>query len=151
MLSPGQTAPDFILPGPQGRDVSLADLLRDGPVLLYFYPADFTPVCTKQACMVRDVFEDLRSAGIRVIGISAQNAESHDRFRSRHEVPFDLLSDPGRKVAKQYQAVALGGLLPRRVTYLIDSDGRILDAAEASFSLDAHRALIDRALKRYAK
>lgn len=149
MLNVGDIAPDFTLPAADGQNVTLTDLLKQSPVLVYFYPADFTPVCTKQACMLRDTFKPLRDRGVRIIGISAQKPQTHERFKDKYNVPFQLLSDPGRTVARAYQATAAFGLLPRRITYLIDQDQRIADAAQASFSLDAHRQLIERVIEQY--
>jgi peroxiredoxin Q/BCP len=77
MLKPGDLAPEFILPDENGNDVALTQLLQPGPIILYFYPADFTPGCTKEACTFRDIHDDILSVGLRVVGVSPQDAGSH--------------------------------------------------------------------------
>jgi peroxiredoxin Q/BCP len=149
MLKVNDPAPAFTLKDHQGRDVALADLLATGPVLLYFYPADFTPVCTKEACMFRDRTADLASRGVHVVGISPQSTSSKSRFAAAKGLTQILLADDSRTVARAYDATALLGLVIRRVTYLIDRDARIADVALADLSLGAHEALIERVLARY--
>jgi len=146
MLQLGSTAPWFELTDHRGQTVTLADLLARGPLVLYFYPADFTPLCTRQACMFRDRSGELTQAGVQVVGISANDADKHERFVEKHHLPFDLLADPGRRVAKAYQATMAMGLLPRRVSYFIGEDGRILEAGEANFSLGEHERFIEQVL-----
>ncbi|MEO1584607.1 MAG: peroxiredoxin [Planctomycetota bacterium] len=146
MLTPGETAPAFTLPDAEGHDVSLASLIEAGPVVLYFYPADFTPGCTAQACMVRDLHGDLASAGLRVVGISPQGPESHARFAEKHELPFTLLCDTDKSVAKAYGATWPFGLAFRRVSYLVDRAGTISDAVTADLSIGRHRSFIERAI-----
>ena len=82
MLKPGDNAPDFTLPDQDGNDMTLSKLLEEGPLLLYFYPADFTPGCTKEACDIRDMHDDISDVGIKVVGISPQDEDSHNRSRS---------------------------------------------------------------------
>lgn len=146
MLDIGDKAPDFQLHDHLGKARSLEDFCSRGPVLLFFYPADFTPVCTKQVCMVRDHFQALSEAGIQVVGIAGQSEQRHDQFARRHELPYPLLADPGRKVAEQYDAMALFGLMPRRVSYFIDTDQRIVDRASGDWSARPHEQLIERIL-----
>lgn len=148
MLDIGDTAPDFTLNDAQGKAVSLSDLLGNGPVLLYFYPMDFTPTCTKQACMVRDVFGELKDAGVQVVGINTVGKGMHGKFSRTFNLPFTLLSDPGRKVAKQYDASAMFGLMTERVSYFIDREGKIADREKANFSVKPHKQLIERVLER---
>jgi peroxiredoxin Q/BCP len=148
MLRIGDLAPDFSLPDDAGSFVRLADLLREGPVVLYFYPADFTPVCTKEACMFRDVHEDLVARGIRVVGVSPQPAGTHARFRESHRLPFPLLSDAGKVTARAYGAVAPLGLWVKRVSYLLGRDGKVLDAASGDLLLGDHREFVARVLER---
>mgnify|MGYP006271562609 CR=1 FL=1 len=148
MLRPGDKAPDFELADPDETPVSLGSLLEAGPLLLYFYPADFTPLCTKQACLFNDEHQRLHAVGARVVGVSAQSPPTHRRFREQQGLAFPLLSDPGRRVARAYGATAAFGLLPRRISYDVDVDRTILDAAEANFSLQAHKRFIDRAIAR---
>src|SRR5690242_12982389 len=94
MLKVGDTAPDFSLPDHDGKAVRLKDLLVKGPVLLYFYPADFTPVCTREACAFGAVQPELAQAGVSLIGISPQDEATHTRFREHYSLPFPLLADP---------------------------------------------------------
>lgn len=148
MLKPGTKTPDFTLPDQDGNDVQLADLLGHGPVLLYFYPADFTPGCTKEACGLRDRFPTVSAAGLTVAGVSPQSPESHRRFRAEHRLPFTLLSDEDKTVVKRYDCDGPFGLGVRRATYLIDPDGTIRDAVLADFRIGRHLDFIDQASSR---
>lgn len=147
MLKTGDTAPDMTTPGG-----SLRDLLRAGPVVVYFYPADFTPVCTKQACMVRDLHRDLAANGVTVVGVSPQGEASHERFRAAHELPFHLVADGDGAIAKAWGVRGLFGLpIPfgvRRVTFLVGQDGRIADVAKGELGLSGHERLIKAAATR---
>lgn len=150
MLKPGSTAPDFTLPDQNGDNVTLSDALSEGPVLLYFYPADFTPGCTKEACMLRDAHTEILDVGVRVIGVSGQDENSHAKFSSQYNLPFTLLADTDHKVAKLYQADGLFGVT-KRITYLIGQDSTIDDAVNAMFKISAHEELLNEALERYAQ
>jgi thioredoxin-dependent peroxiredoxin len=145
MLKIGDRAPDFELNDHQGRRLSLAGLLKDGPLVLYFYPADFTPACTKEACMFRDAHQELAGRGIRVVGINASQTSRHARFAGAYSLPFPLLSDPDRKVIRSYGASGLFGFV-KRITYLIGKDGRILDVVHADFRVSEHKDFVSRAL-----
>lgn len=145
MLKPGTRAPDFTLPDHDGNAVRLAELLSTGPVLLYFYPADFTPGCTKEACGLRDRFPTVNAAGLTIAGISPQSPESHRRFREHHGLPFMLLADEDKDVIRRYDADGPFGIGVRRVTYLIDRDGTVRDAVLADFRIGRHMDFIDRA------
>ncbi|MFZ5492816.1 MAG: peroxiredoxin [Pseudomonadota bacterium] len=123
-LKVGDKAPTFTLPTADGRPVSLADYLGR-PVVVYFYPKDDTPGCTAEACAFRDQYEDFKQAGAEVIGISSDPPESHARFAGKHQLPFVLLSDQGGTVRKVYGVPATLGLLPGRVTFVLDRDGTI--------------------------
>src|SRR5579871_5484678 len=105
MLPIGGRAPEFTLPDQNDQSVSLSTLLRHGPLILYFYPADFTPGCTREACSIRDLHPQLLEAGLCVAGISPQAPESHQRFRDRHQLPFVLLSDPDKTVVRMYDVL----------------------------------------------
>ncbi len=137
MLNVGDTAPHFELEDHEGKRVSIDDLLS-GPLLLYFYPADFTPICTKQACMFRDTYESMVSAGVKVVGISPQDAASHARFRQEHSLPFPLLSDPTKATINAFGATGPLGIGVRRITYLIDPDKTIQQALVADFRVNRH-------------
>ena len=146
MLSPGTKAPDFTLEDQHGREVSLASLLRDGPLILYFYPADFTPGCTAEACMLRDLQTDIQRAGLRVVGISPQDRDSHSRFKQQYNLPFQLLSDPLKKVTKLYDLDGPLGFGVRRGTYLVDTRGNIEDGVLADFRISRHEEFIRKAV-----
>ena len=146
MLKAGDSAPDFTLPDQDGRQVHLAELLAKGPVLLYFYPADFTPVCTKEACAFGALEPELERAGVTLLGISPQDSSSHTRFRERYHLGFSLLADPGRRVIHAYGCDGLLGFGVQRVTYLIGSDGRIQEATKAAFRLGPHLKLAKKSL-----
>lgn len=148
MLKIGDPAPDFALPDQDGGEVRLSALLARGPVLLYFYPADFTPVCTREACAFGALEPELAQAGLSLIGISPQDSESHARFREHYSLPFPLLADPDKRVIKAYGCDGLLGFGVSRVTYLIGRDGRIQEAAKAGLRVSPHLALARRALDR---
>lgn len=145
MIAIGATAPHFCLPDADGETVSLTELIHQGPLILFFYPADFTPVCTKEVCLFQDVYAELAGRGIGVAGISPDNVESHARFRDQHRVSYRLLADADKQTCKAYGVVGLFGLL-RRTTYLIGRDGRINAAARADLRLSPHDRLIQQAL-----
>lgn len=148
MLEIGQPAPEFTLPDQDGQQVTLRHLLEQGPVLLYFYPADFTPGCTKEACSLRDMFPRTSSAGIQVVGVSPQDEESHRRFRKEHGLQFPLLCDERKQVIKAYDCDGPFGIGVRRVSYLIDKDGIIKDAVKADFRIGRHVEFVERNLGR---
>lgn len=146
MLKKGSQAPAFTLPDADGEPVTLDGLLADGPLVLYFYPADFTPGCTKEACAIRDIHDDLLASGLRIVGISPQDGDSHQRFASRHTLPFPLLSDPDKTVVRAYDLDGPLGFGVRRGTYLIDTDGVIVDAVLADIAIARHLEFIERAI-----
>jgi thioredoxin-dependent peroxiredoxin len=147
MLKAGATAPDFTLPDQDGQPVHLAELLVKGPVLLYFYPADFTPVCTKEACAFGALQPELNRAGVTLLGVSPQDSTSHARFGARYNLGFPLLADPERRVIRAYDCDGLLGLTVQRVTYLIGQDGRIQETAKAALRVAPHLALAEKTLK----
>lgn len=147
MLSPGSRAPDFTLRDHYGRDQSLAALLSNGPLILYFYPADFTPGCTTEACSIRDLQTDIQRAGLHVVGISPQSVDSHKRFREKYSLPFTLLADPDKKVIEQYGVDGPLGIGVRRGTFLIDQRGVIQDAVLADFRIGRHEDFVKRAVE----
>ena len=119
----GDQAPDFTLQSAGGEPVRLHDRLGKRVVVLYFYPKDDTPGCTAEACAFRDSHEAFTDAGAEVIGISSDSAGRHASFAGRHRLPFTLLSDQGGRVRRSYGVPAALGLLPGRVTYVIDRTG----------------------------
>ena len=116
----GRKAPDFTLPDAAGRRVSLADF-KGKEVVVYFYPKDDTPGCTKEACGFRDLWKDLQRAGVVVLGVSADGPESHARFSGKYRLPFTLLSDPERKVMTAWGAYGEKVLYGKKTTGVIRS------------------------------
>jgi peroxiredoxin Q/BCP len=116
-------APDFALPSQTGETVNLKDLLGRKEVVLYFYPKDNTSGCTAEACAFRDSYEVFKERGAEVVGVSSDSVDSHEGFASRNNLPFILLSDEGGKVRNLYGASSTFGLIPGRVTYIIDKRG----------------------------
>ena len=147
MLAKGAKAPEFELADQDGRKHTLKALLADGPLILYFYPADFTPGCTKEACSFRDLHQELMKARLRVVGVSPQDVASHRRFADEHSLNFPLLADPDKVAVKAYDVDGPLGFGVRRGTYLIGRDGRIEDAVLAGLRIGAHEAFVRNAIK----
>lgn len=169
MHAVGSFLPSITIPPTPGlcdTPTLLADLLADplggGPMVLYTYPADNTPLCTRQACLVRDAMRELAGelageladakarTGLRVVAVSPQGRTSHDRFAQRNGLAFPIIADEDRHVLRTLDALGPLGIV-RRVTYLIDRDGRVLDALTADVRLARHRALLERAHRRLAE
>jgi peroxiredoxin Q/BCP len=146
MLAIGARAPEFTLPDADGQPTSLSNLLRDGPLILYFYPADFTPGCTREACQMRDLHAQLEASGLRVAGVSPQNPDSHRSFREKYKLPFTLLADVDRFVIKMYDVQGPLGFGVRRATFLIDQSRHIQDAVLADFRIGEHEAFVQKAI-----
>lgn len=128
MLKVGQRAPSLEANDQNGQPVSLEALLRNGPLVLYFYPKDNTPVCTREACHFRDAHAELADRGAQVVGVSADSDRSHRAFAEEHSLPFPLISDPDRRLAKQWDATHPFGLGTARVTYVVGEDGTLRGA-----------------------
>lgn len=126
LLQRGAPAPDFALPDASGAIRSLTDF-RGSWLLLYFYPKDDTPGCTKEACAFRDGYQELRQQGVQVVGVSTDDSASHQLFADKHQLPFPLLSDADGKTAERYGALwSLGPLrIAKRHSFLIDRAGNI--------------------------
>ncbi|MGR8919318.1 MAG: peroxiredoxin [Gammaproteobacteria bacterium] len=142
MIDVGDVAPDFELPDQLGNRISLGSLLSRGEVVVYFYPADFTPVCTAEACAFRDVFDDLRGIDVQVVGISPQDESSHQRFAERHALPFPLLVDAGKGVIRAYGVNGPLGFGVRRATFLVGRDGRVRNRVVSDFFVGSHMSLV---------
>jgi len=136
----GDLAPDFSLPSQTGEQISLADFRGKQAMVLFFYPKDGTAVCTKEACSFRDAYEDFVQAGAVVMGVSSDPVESHRAFASGHRLPFVLLSDADGSLRKAFGVPKTLGLLPGRVTYVIDKQGLVRHVFSAQFSADRHVA-----------
>lgn len=130
MLKIGDKAPDFTLENQDGREISLEDY-RGQKVVLYFYPKDSTPGCTKQACGFRDVNKEIEELGVKVFGVSKDSVSSHKRFREKQSLNFDLLADPEKKVHEAYGVLVEKNMYGKmristsRDTFIIDEDGNI--------------------------
>jgi thioredoxin-dependent peroxiredoxin len=133
MITEGEQAPDFELTSDDGQNVRLSDL-RGKPVVLYFYPKDDTPGCTKEACEFRDAFDEFRDRGVEVLGVSPDSVASHQKFKSKHELPFTLLADPEHEAAEAYGVWGERSMYGKkfmgikRSTFVVDRDGRIAKA-----------------------
>lgn len=131
MLTEGQTAPDFTLPATGGKTISLADFKGAKSVVLYFYPKDETPGCTKEACSFRDVQSEFDAAGAAILGVSADSVASHEKFAANHHLPFPLLSDADKTVSDAYgvwKEKSMYGktfLGVERTTFVVDREGVI--------------------------
>lgn len=145
-LGPGDNAPSFTLPDQDGRQVDLAGY-RGRKVLVYFYPKDDTPGCTKEACQFNEALPDFTGSGVDVLGISADGAESHRRFRAKYGLGFPLLIDANHSVATEYGAYGQKMLYGKpttgviRSTFLIDEQGRI-ERAWYGVRADGHAAKV---------
>ncbi len=134
----GDVAPDFTLKDQRGQTVSLKDFLGKNAVVLYFYPKDNSPGCTKEACKFRDSYEDFKDAGAEVVGVSSQSEESHSIFSTTFALPFILLSDEEGKVRELYGVKSSLGFLPGRVTYVIDKRGIVRHIFSSQLEPERH-------------
>ncbi len=123
MLKVGDRAPEWKLPATSGGDLSLSELLKNKAVVLYFYPKDGTPGCTKEACSFRDNFKSIQDLNAEVVGISADSIDSHNKFRSSNSLPFILVTDSTGDVRRAYGVPTMLGKWPARVTFIIDRQG----------------------------
>jgi peroxiredoxin Q/BCP len=134
----GDKAPDFTLPSQAGEQVRLGDRLAERVVVLYFYPKDETPGCTREACAFRDSHEVFAEAGAEVIGVSSDSVDKHAAFAGHHNLPFTLLSDRGGQVRKSYAVPTTFGILPGRVTYVIDRAGTVRYVFNSQTNIGRH-------------
>lgn len=123
-MQAGDTVPDLPILSTTGKDVRLSDY-RGSWLVLYFYPKAFTSGCTAQACTLRDHYGDIQAMGAVILGVSADGLEKQQAFKQEHNLPFDLLCDEDLELAKAFDALAIGGFLARRVTFIVDPDGRV--------------------------
>ena len=131
MLKEGDIAPDFTTKNQNGEDIKLANL-RGQRIVLYFYPKDDTPGCTKEACSLRDSFDVFEEKGIKIFGVSNDNEKSHQKFISKFDLPFDLLADTDKELVNKYGVYGEKSMYGKkymginRMTFLIDEDGKIV-------------------------
>lgn len=140
----GDKAPDFRLMSYKGVEVSLSDFKGKKNVVLYFYPKDESPGCTKQACKFRDNYEKFLEYGAEVLGVSSDSLESHAKFSANHNLPFHLLSDSDGQVRRLYGISSTLGLIPGRVTFIIDKEGTVRHIFASQHDAEKH---IDESLK----
>lgn len=143
MIGVGSQAPDFTLQNGNGDSVRLADFRGKKNVVVYFYPKDFSRGCTAEACSFRDSYEAFKELGAEVIGISGQDQKSHKAFAVEHKLPFILLSDPDGSVRKAYGVKKSLGLIPGRVSFVIDKHGIVRHIFVSQTRATAH---VDEAL-----
>jgi len=150
-IEEGEKAPDFTLPSVDGSKVKIS-ALKGSPVVLYFYPKDDTPGCTKEACSFRDLHRGLQKLGAKVLGVSADTVESHVDFRDKYKLNFPLLADIGHEVAEKYGAWREKNMYGKksmgiqRSTFLIDAKGRVAKVWKA-VKVDGHDAQVMEALE----
>ena len=138
MVEPGSPGPGFRLQTSTGEYVSLEDFHGKKNVVVYFYPRDFTKGCTAEACEFRDSYEEFKNLGAEVVGISNDNQKSHEAFASEHKLPFILLSDPNGSVRKSYGVKKTFGLVPGRVSFVIDKNGIVRHVFSSQSRATAH-------------
>lgn len=144
-LKKGDRIPEFSLPDQNGLTVNMKNFIGKSNIVLFFYPKDDTPGCTREACTFRDHYEDFADAGAEVFGISGQSVESHKNFAEKHNLNYTLLSDEGNKVRKMFGVPAsLFGLLPGRVTYVADKSGTVIYVFNSQTNVKEH---VDKALQ----
>jgi peroxiredoxin Q/BCP len=142
-MKPGEKAPDFELADETGTQRKLGDLVANGPVVLFFYPAAMTPGCTKESCHFRDLKAEFAEVGAQRVGISADKVDKQQQFSEKYSFDFPLLSDPDKVVAKQF-GVKRGIGPNKRTTFVIDTDGTVLDVISSELNMNSHA---DRALE----
>lgn len=135
----GDKIPLFELPDKNGKIHSIENYLGDKKLVIYFYPKDDTPGCTKEACSFRDAYEDFVEMGCEVIGISSDDVETHKQFSDKHNLPFLLLADEKNVVRKLFKVPRnLFGLIPGRVTYVVNENGVVVKIFDSLFQAEKH-------------
>jgi len=137
-LAVGSEAPKFEAFSHEGIKISLSELLKIGPVVLFFYPKDFTAGCTSQACSFRDSHSDFSILGSTIVGISADSNKSHQEFASKYDLPFYLVSDEKKSLHKKYLVGKSWGVLPERITFVIDTKGTIKNIFDSAVYVNKH-------------
>ena len=146
-LKVGDNLPSFSLKDQNGETFSIDKLIGNQSIIIYFYPKDETSVCTAQACLFRDNYQDFKDVGCEVIGISTDGEKSHKNFSVHHNLPFILLSDPQKEVRKLFDVPKdIFGLLPGRYTYVINKEGKIILIFNSAFSANKHIEAAKKAL-----
>ena len=143
-LKVGDTIPDFTLKNQKNENFHIKDYLGKFNLVIYFYPKDDTPGCTKEACKFRDEFQDFTYLDAMVIGISSDSVDSHKEFAEKYHLPFTLLADTNKKVRKLFGVPNFTGVIPGRVTYIIDKNGKIVYIFNSMRNAEKH---IDEAIR----
>jgi thioredoxin-dependent peroxiredoxin len=144
-LQIGDLIPEFTLPDQEGKMFDIKNVLGSKKLVIYFYPKDDSPGCTKEACYFRDLFEVFKEADAVIIGISGQSVESHKKFAQKHRLSFTLLSDKGNNLRKLFGVPTNAfGILPGRVTYVADKSGKVAYIFNSQVQAERH---VDEALK----
>ena len=144
----GDKAPDFTLPSQLGDDVALSEFFGKKSVVLYFYPKDESPGCTREACSFRDSYDVFTGLGAEVLGVSSQSVESHKSFATHHGLPFILLSDEKNRVRQLYGVSGTMGIIPGRVTFIIDKKGVVRHVFSSQLQAEKHVAEAREVLKK---
>jgi peroxiredoxin Q/BCP len=148
----GSAIPEFTLPDQDGNMFDINSVAGKKNLVIYFYPKDDTPGCTREACYFRDQFEVFKEADAMIIGISGQSVESHKKFAKKYRLSFTLLSDAGNKVRKQFGVPSgLMGLLPGRVTFVVDKSGKVIYTFNSQTQAERHVNEALRVLKELPK
>ena len=147
----GDKAPDFTLPSQMGDNVTISEFFGKKNIVLYFYPKDESIGCTKEACSFRDSYEELTNLGAEVLGVSGQSVESHKSFATHYGLPFILLSDKDNKVRELYGVPSTMGIIPGRVTYIIDKKGVVRNIFSSQTQAERHVEEAKRTLKELEK
>jgi len=134
----GDKIPDFTLIIDKNIETSFYSILNNQKLVLFFYPKDFTPGCTKEACAFRDSYQDFLDNGANVLGISSDSEESHLNFMSDFNLPYKLISDSDGKIGKIFNVKKSLGLLPERVTFIINNDGTLIHSFSSQFNINKH-------------
>lgn len=137
-IKTGDPAPDVTLTTSDGQSALLSDFQGKQAVVIFFYPKDGTPICTKEACSFRDAYEDFVEAGAAVIGVSSDSAERHHEFAANHRLQFQLISDAKGEARRAFGVPKSMGLLPGRVTYVIDKEGIVRHIFSSQFAAERH-------------
>jgi peroxiredoxin Q/BCP len=144
----GDTVPNFILKDQNGTDFSVTNLIGKKAMVIYFYPKDDTPGCTKEACSFRDEFQDFTDLNVEVIGISSDNVASHKKFSEKYKLPFTLLADTKKEVQKLFGVPrSILGLIPGRVTYIVNKKGIVIYVFNSLGNAEKHISEAKRVLK----
>lgn len=146
-LQVGDTIPDFTLKDQNGKDFHLKEYIGKSNLVIYFYPKDDTPGCTKEACKFRDEFQDFTDLNATVVGISSDSVDSHKAFALKYHLPFTLLADTDKKVRKKFGVPNFSGIIPGRVTYIVDKNGKIVYIFNSMKNAEKHIDEAKRILK----